>query len=91
MSDRDLAHHDDRARHARPRGRELSDVRPLHQHGGAVHASATAARRCSTPIYAKLAGVPVALIGLIGYVMILGSLLAPPARNDPACHDGVHA
>jgi uncharacterized membrane protein len=30
-----------------------------------------------TSEYSKLAGVPVALIGLIGYVMILGSLLAP--------------
>jgi uncharacterized membrane protein len=27
--------------------------------------------------YAKLAGVPVALIGLLGYIAILGSLLAP--------------
>jgi uncharacterized membrane protein len=27
--------------------------------------------------YSELAGVPVALIGLIGYVLILGSLLAP--------------
>jgi uncharacterized membrane protein len=27
--------------------------------------------------YSKVAGVPVALIGLIGYVLILGSLLAP--------------
>jgi uncharacterized membrane protein len=30
-----------------------------------------------TSQYAKLAGVPVALIGLIGYVSILASLLAP--------------
>jgi uncharacterized membrane protein len=30
-----------------------------------------------TSEYSKLAGVPVALIGLIGYVTILGSLLAP--------------
>jgi uncharacterized membrane protein len=30
-----------------------------------------------TSEYAKLAGVPVALIGLIGYVAILASLLAP--------------
>src|SRR5438309_11315413 len=29
-----------------------------------------------TSEYSKLAGVPVALIGLIGYVVILGSLLA---------------
>jgi uncharacterized membrane protein len=28
-------------------------------------------------IYSKLAGVPVALIGLIGYILILGSLLVP--------------
>ena len=30
-----------------------------------------------TSKYSHLAGVPVALIGLIGYVLILGSLLAP--------------
>ena len=30
-----------------------------------------------TSQYSHLAGVPVALIGLIGYVLILGSLLAP--------------
>jgi uncharacterized membrane protein len=30
-----------------------------------------------TSQYSKLAGVPVALIGLIGYIAILGSLLAP--------------
>ncbi len=30
-----------------------------------------------TSEYSKLAGVPVALIGLLGYVAILGSLLAP--------------
>src|SRR3984893_14918681 len=30
-----------------------------------------------TSEYSKLAGVPVALIGLIGYITILGSLLAP--------------
>lgn len=31
--------------------------------------------KVQTSIYSKLAGVPVALIGLIGYVVILGSLL----------------
>jgi uncharacterized membrane protein len=31
--------------------------------------------------YSKLAGVPVALIGLIGYVVILGSLLAPEGER----------
>jgi uncharacterized membrane protein len=35
-----------------------------------------------TSQYSKLAGVPVALIGLIGYVAILGSLLAPEGENS---------
>jgi uncharacterized membrane protein len=33
--------------------------------------------KVQTSIYSKLAGVPVALMGLIGYVAILASLLAP--------------
>lgn len=33
--------------------------------------------KVQTSIYSKLAGVPVAAMGLIGYVAILGSLLAP--------------
>jgi uncharacterized membrane protein len=33
--------------------------------------------KVQTSIYSKLAGVPVALIGLLGYMAILGSLLAP--------------
>jgi uncharacterized membrane protein len=32
-------------------------------------------------IYSKLAGVPVALIGLIGYITILASLLAPESES----------
>src|SRR5437588_4352943 len=35
-----------------------------------------------TSEYAKLAGVPVALIGLIGYVAILAALLAPESENS---------
>jgi uncharacterized membrane protein len=35
-----------------------------------------------TSEYSKLAGVPVALIGLIGYVAILGSLLAPDGEHS---------
>ncbi len=35
-----------------------------------------------TSEYSKLAGVPVALIGLIGYVTILGSLLAPETETS---------
>jgi uncharacterized membrane protein len=33
--------------------------------------------KVQTSIYSKLAGVPVALMGLIGYVAILASLIAP--------------
>jgi uncharacterized membrane protein len=33
--------------------------------------------KVQTSRYSKLGGVPVALIGLIGYVLILGSLVAP--------------
>jgi uncharacterized membrane protein len=32
-------------------------------------------------VYSKLAGVPVALIGLIGYIVILASLLAPESES----------
>jgi uncharacterized membrane protein len=35
-----------------------------------------------TSEYSKLAGVPVALIGLIGYITILGSLLAPETETS---------
>jgi uncharacterized membrane protein len=35
-----------------------------------------------TSQYSKLAGVPVALIGLLGYVAILGSLLAPEGERS---------
>ena len=34
-----------------------------------------------TSQYSKLAGVPVALIGLLGYIAILGSLLVPQNEN----------
>ena len=35
-----------------------------------------------TSSYSKLAGVPVALIGLLGYIAILGSLLVPQNENS---------
>lgn len=37
--------------------------------------------KVQTSAYSKLAGVPVALIGLIGYVAILGSLLVPDGER----------
>lgn len=44
----------------------------------------TAGQSCikvQTSQWSKLAGVPVALIGLVGYVAILGSLLAPDGED----------
>jgi uncharacterized membrane protein len=35
-----------------------------------------------TSVYSKLAGVPVALIGLLGYIAILGSVLVPETENS---------
>jgi uncharacterized membrane protein len=49
-------------------------------HYAGIKPACTAGGSCAkvqTSIYSELAGVPVALIGLIGYVVILGSLLAP--------------
>ncbi len=47
-----------------------SGIPPLCSAGGSC-------LEVQTSIYSKLAGVPVALMGLIGYVAILGSLLLP--------------
>src|SRR5256884_9069660 len=49
-------------------------------HYGGIKPACTAGESCTkvqTSQYSKLAGVPVALIGLIGYVTTLASLLAP--------------
>jgi uncharacterized membrane protein len=37
--------------------------------------------KVQTSVYSKLAGVPVALMGLIGYIAILASLLAPETER----------
>jgi uncharacterized membrane protein len=45
----------------------------------------TAGNSCikvQSSVYSKLAGVPVALMGLIGYVLILGSLLVPEGETS---------
>ncbi len=49
-------------------------------HFAGIKPACTAGESCTkvqTSVYSKLAGVPVALMGLIGYIAILGSLLAP--------------
>jgi uncharacterized membrane protein len=47
-----------------------SAIKPVCAAGGSC-------TKVQTSIYSELAGVPVALIGLTGYVVILASLLAP--------------
>jgi uncharacterized membrane protein len=49
-------------------------------HFAGIKPACTAGESCTkvqTSVYSKLVGVPVALMGLIGYVAILASLLAP--------------
>src|SRR5271167_3401356 len=49
-------------------------------HYAGINPVCTAGGSClkvQTSVYSKLAGVPVALMGLIGYVVIMASLLAP--------------
>jgi len=53
-------------------------------HYAGIKPACTAGESCAkvqTSVYSKLAGVPVALIGLIGYIAIIGSLLAPEGEN----------
>jgi uncharacterized membrane protein len=51
------------------------DIKPLCTAG-------TSCIKVQSSVYSKLAGVPVALIGLIGYIAILGSLLAPESETS---------
>jgi uncharacterized membrane protein len=53
-------------------------------YAGIKVACTTAHNECEavqTSIYSKVAGVPVALMGLIGYVAILATLLLPESEN----------
>ena len=52
-----------------------SGIQPLCTAGGSC-------LEVQTSIYSKLAGVPVALMGLLGYVAILGSLLIPESERS---------
>jgi uncharacterized membrane protein len=54
-------------------------------HYAGIKPACTAGESCTkvqTSVYSKLLGVPVALIGLIGYVAILASLLAPEGEGS---------
>src|SRR5262245_61008662 len=50
-------------------------IKPVCSAGGSCE-------KVQTSAYADLAGVPVALIGLIGYVAILASLLVPQTETS---------
>jgi uncharacterized membrane protein len=53
-------------------------------HYAGIKPACTAGESCTkvqTSVYSKLAGVPVALIGLLGYIAIVASLLAPEGEN----------
>jgi uncharacterized membrane protein len=53
-------------------------------HYAGIKPACTAGESCTkvqTSVYSKLAGVPVALIGLLGYIAILGSLLVPQGES----------
>jgi uncharacterized membrane protein len=54
-------------------------------HYAGINPACTAGQSCikvQTSVWSKVAGVPVALLGLIGYVFILGSLLAPDREES---------
>src|SRR3984893_7267866 len=54
-------------------------------HYAGIKPACTAGESCTkvqTSVYSKLAGVPVALIGLIGYIAILASLLVPEGEGS---------
>jgi|SRR5271165_810942 len=54
-------------------------------HYAGIKPACTAGESCTkvqTSVYSKLAGVPVALMGLIGYVVILVSLLVPETESS---------
>ena len=54
-------------------------------HYAGVHPACTAGQSCikvQTSQWSRLAGVPVALIGLLGYAAIMGSLFAPEGEES---------
>jgi uncharacterized membrane protein len=54
-------------------------------HYAGIKPACTAGESCTkvqTSVYSKLAGVPVALMGLLGYIAILASLLVPVSESS---------
>ncbi len=54
-------------------------------HYAGIKPACTAGESCTkvqTSVYSKLVGVPVALIGLLGYIAIVGSLLVPQGETS---------
>ncbi len=51
-----------------------ADIKPICTTGGCEQVQSSA--------YAKLVGIPVALLGLIGYIAIMGSLLLAESENS---------
>jgi uncharacterized membrane protein len=51
------------------------DIKPLCTAGSSCI-------KVQSSVYSKLAGVPVALIGLLGYIAIVGSLLIPQSESS---------
>ncbi len=52
-----------------------AEIKPLCTAGNACI-------KVQSSVYSKLAGVPVALMGLLGYIAILGSLLVPQSETS---------
>ena len=51
--------------------------------GGTLACTTGGCEKVQTSSYAEVAGVPVALVGLIGYLLILGVGVRPRARSVP--------
>ena len=54
-------------------------------HYAGIKPACTAGESCTkvqTSVYSELAGVPVALMGLLGYIAIMASLLAPVSESS---------
>ena len=56
---------------------DLPDGRPLRRDQVLCSSKGNPCEAVQTSVYSKVLGIPVALLGLIGYVGILGALLAP--------------